>query len=231
MASLLVFGSINLDVAIPVPRLPALGETLIGGAAMLAPGGKGANQAHAARRFGADVALVGAVGDDALGPAALRQLAAAGVRLDGVRVLRDALTGVATIAVTAAGDNAIVVASGANDRVRADWVDDARLQAARLVLLQMEVPVDETLALARRARQLGRTVVLNLAPARALDALAFADVDWLVVNETELAALCAAQRVPAAPPREQAALVASRAGVRVVVTLGAAGACLAEPGG
>jgi len=231
MSSLLVFGSINFDVVIPVPRQPALGETLLGGAAVLAPGGKGANQAHAARLFGADVSLVGAVGDDAFAEPALRQLAIAGVSLDGVRRLPACATGVATIAVVAGGDNAIVVAPGANARVQADWVGDAALRAAQLVLLQMEVPVAQSIHLARRARRLGCAVVLNVAPAHSLDALDLGAIDWLVVNETELAQVAAALRLDAAPAREQAAVVAARAGVKVVVTLGATGASLALPEG
>jgi ribokinase len=231
MAPLLVFGSINLDISIRVPRLPTLGETVIGGAAVLAPGGKGANQAHAARLFGAEVALVGAVGDDAFASLALRLLADAGVDLAGVRVLPECTTGLATIAVPDGGDNSIIVAPGANERVRADWVDDAALQAARLLLLQMEVPVEESLRLARRAERLGCAVMLNLAPADSHEALDLSLVDWLVLNETELAQLAAALRLPASPARERAMLVATHAGVRVALTLGSAGACLALPEG
>jgi len=232
MAQLLVFGSINLDLSIPVPRLPALGETLLGSAALVAPGGKGANQAHAARLFGCDVQLFGAVGDDALRAPALRLLADAAVDLAGVRVLPGVSTGLASIVVTPGGDNAIVVSPGANGMARAEHVSDAALQAAQLVLLQMEVPVEQSLQLARRAKRFGCTVVLNLAPARALDTLDVAAVDWLVLNQTELAQLAAAWQLHAASPREQATLIATRRGLQVVLTLGAAGALLcARDGG
>lgn len=231
MAQLLVFGSINLDLSIPVPRLPALGETLLGDAALVAPGGKGANQAHAARRFGCDVALFGAVGDDVLRAPALRLLADAAVDLAGVRVVPGASTGLASIVVVPGGDNAIVVAPGANGQARADQVSDAALQRAALVLLQMEVPVEQSMLLARRAKRFGCTVLLNLAPVRSLEVLDFAAIDWLLLNETELAQLCAASQFGATLHREQAALVASRRGLNVVLTLGAAGALLCTPDG
>lgn len=231
MAQILVFGSINLDLSIPVPRLPALGETLLGDAALVAPGGKGANQAHVARLFGCEVKLFGAVGDDALRAPALRLLADAGVDLAGVRVMPGASTGLASIVVTPGGDNAIVVSPGANGMVRAEDVSDTALQAAQLVLLQMEVPVEQSLQLARRAKRLGCTVVMNLAPARSLETLDTAAIDWLVLNQTELAQLGAAWQLPAASPREQASLIATRRGACVVLTLGAAGALLCTPDG
>ena len=231
MTRLLVFGSINLDLGIPVQRLPAPGETLLGGAVLIAPGGKGANQAHAARRHGGVVALFGAVGDDSFGPPALRLLAEAGVDLAGVRRLHGMSTGIASICVTPDGDNAIVVSPGANGAVQADWVPEAALQAAQVVLLQMEVPVDASMQLARRAQQAGCCVVMNLAPAHALEAIDLRALDWLVVNRTELAALCAALALAGTSPRSQAALVAAAVGTGIVVTLGGEGALLCTPGG
>jgi len=231
MARLLVFGSINLDFSIPVPRLPSPGETLLGDAALVAPGGKGANQAHAARLYGCEVALFGAVGDDALAPPALRLLAEAGVDLDGVRRLAGTSTGIASICVTPDGDNAIVVSPGANGIVHADWVPDAALQAAHVVMLQMEVPVEASMQLARRARRAGCTVVMNLAPAHALDTIDMHALDWLVLNRTELASLCAALALPGPSPRSQASLVAMEVGVNVVLTLGSEGALLCTPDG
>ncbi|MCM5682892.1 ribokinase [Schlegelella sp. S2-27] len=231
MARLLVFGSINLDLSVPVPRLPGLGETLLGDATLMASGGKGANQAHAARRHGCEVALFGAVGDDTFGPPALRLLAEAGVDLAGVRRLGGTSTGIASIWVTPDGDNAIVVSPGANGAVQADWVPDAALQAAQLVLLQMEVPVSASMQLARRARQAGRTVVMNLAPAHALEAIDFRALDWLVLNRTELAMLCTALALPGTSPRSQALLVAAAVGISIVLTLGSEGALLCTPDG
>lgn len=228
MRPLLVFGSINLDLSLPVPRLPALGETLLGGAALLSPGGKGANQAHAARRYGADVRMAGAVGDDALADAALAGLKAAGVDLAGVRRRPGAATGVALIHVTPAGDNAIAVGPGVNAQVRAADVHDAALQGADL-LLQGEVPLVESMALARRARAAGARVTLNLAPAHEAAALDPLAIDRLVVNEVELQMLTGASDVGDAD--RQARRWAARHGVSVVVTRGAAGALLQRPDG
>lgn len=228
---LLVFGSINLDLSLPVPRLPALGETLLGGSALLSPGGKGANQAHAARRYGAEVRLVGAVGDDALADAALAGLKAAGVDLRGVRRRAGQATGVALIQVTPGGDNAIAVGPGANACLTAHDVDDAALQGADL-LLQGEVPMAASMALARRARAGGARVTLNLAPAHEAAALDPSAIDRLVVNEVELQMLTApdaAAETASAP--ERARRWTARHGVTVIVTHGAAGAALHPPDG
>jgi len=221
---LTVFGSINLDIAIRVARLPLPGETLLGSQAQVSPGGKGANQAHAACLFGAATRLIGAVGRDAFADAALQQLREAGVDLSGVRRLDDAATGLATIAVAGDGENSIIVAPGANGRVQADWVSPQQLGETRMLLLQMEVPVEQSMQLARRAREAGCHVVLNGAPMaepRAIDASA---VDSLIVNETELAQLCDAWHGLGVRPAEQAAWFAQHWRIRIVVTLGADGA-------
>ena len=226
MARILVFGSINLDITVSVPRLPALGETLLGSDALLSPGGKGANQAHAARRFGCDVALYGAVGDDKLGGDAMKLLSREGVDLDGVRTLAAVPTGVACIAVAPDGGNAIIVSPGANAHVRAGWVTPLAASQADVVLLQMEVPVAESMEVARVAKRLGRTVVLNLAPAGDLNTLDVDALDWLVLNETELEQLCMHLGVPPGLIDERAAHVASRWKTGVALTQGAAGAAL-----
>src|SRR6185369_6087177 len=136
-AMLTVFGSINLDIAVRVARLPLPGETLLGSQAQVSPGGKGANQAHAACLFGAATRLIGAVGRDAFADSALRHLREAGVDLSGVRQLDDADTGLATIAVAGGGENSIIVAPGANARVQAAWVSPQQLGETRMLLLQM----------------------------------------------------------------------------------------------
>ncbi|MFQ3623648.1 MAG: PfkB family carbohydrate kinase, partial [Acetobacteraceae bacterium] len=161
--TVLVFGSINLDLVFAVPRLPAAGETVLGPTLRLEPGGKGANQAVAAARDGATVALAGAVGRDPFAAPALAGLRAAGVDLSRVTAL-EAATGCAAIAVDPAGRNQILVAAGANLAARAAQVADRDLTAATVVVLQGECDPGETAALACRARRAGARIVLNLAP-------------------------------------------------------------------
>jgi ribokinase len=209
---ILVFGSTNIDVAVPVPHLPAAGETVLGGDYALLPGGKGANQALAARRAGAEVALAGAVGPDSFAAVALAGLERGGVDLALVRTV-ETPTGCALIMVGEGGENLIAVASGANREVRADQVPDALLGPRTLVLAQMEVPFAETHALIRRARARGGSCLLNLAPALPLDPAVLPELDILVANESEAASL---------GPEPDATARRLRRGL--VVTRGAAGA-------
>ncbi len=215
----LVFGSINVDLIARVAHLPRPGETVSGTAFAIAPGGKGANQALAARRAGADVALHGAMGDDAFAATALAGLAAAGVDLGGV-IRVDAPTGVALINVDAHGENAITVVAGANGRVRAAQVADAALHPDVTLLLQLEVPPGESEILARRARARGARVVLNGAPASPLPDSLLACVDVFVVNEGEAAFYAGA----ATEPARFSARWKERFGLATVLTLGPHGA-------
>jgi len=217
-----VFGSINLDLVARVARMPAPGETVSGSTFATLPGGKGANQALAARRAGADVALYGAVGRDSFAPVALANLAAAGVRLDGVMPV-DAGTGVALIHVDDRGENAITVVPGANARARATQVPDERLVAGNTLLLQLEVPMTEVEALATRARRAGARVVLNAAPAVRLPPALLRSVDVLVVNEHEASSYARALGVPE-DPMALVAYAQEQFGIAVVLTLGARGA-------
>jgi ribokinase len=209
---ILVFGSINVDVAVPVPHLPRPGETVIGGDYLLLPGGKGANQAVAARRAGAEVVIAGAVGDDGFAAVALAPLLAAGVDTGLVR-RTDRRTGCAAIMVADGGENIIAVASGANTAVRAEHVPQALLGPGTILVVQMEVPFHETAAMIRRARAAGAGVIVNLAPAHAMLAGLLAEIDIIVANETEAEIL--------GPDRAQIAAGLRRA---LVVTAGAAGA-------
>ncbi|HEY2540476.1 MAG TPA: ribokinase [Stellaceae bacterium] len=209
---ILVFGSINVDVIVPVPHLPRPGETVLGGAYSLLPGGKGANQALAACRAGADVAIAGAVGDDPFAPVALDPLRRAGIDTRLVRTV-DMPTGCATIMVGEGGENIIAVASGANAEVRCDQVPDAVLGPGLALVAQMEVPPAETAAMIRRVRAAGGSVVLNLAPALSLASGLLGEIDLVIVNEREATAL-GADPVP----------LAARLRQGLVVTRGAAGA-------
>ncbi|HEX3860934.1 MAG TPA: ribokinase [Stellaceae bacterium] len=185
---ILVFGSINIDVLVPVPHLPRPGETVLGGDYALLPGGKGANQALAARRAGAAVALAGAVGDDAFADIALAGLMAAGVDLALVRRVAGP-TGCAQIMVGGDGENLIAVASGANREVAAAEIPEARFGPATVAVLQMEVPPDQNRALLYRACAAGGRMLLNLAPAAPIERPLFGSIDILVANRGEAATL------------------------------------------
>jgi ribokinase len=221
-----VVGSANVDVICGVERLPDRGETVRAGSLALAPGGKGANQAVAARRLGAAVRLVAAIGDDALGRQLRAWLAAEGLGEDGIAVLPEATTGVATIAVEPDGANRILYGPGANDGLDAGLVA-AALAEERIdcMLGGFEVGDAALLAGARLARERGATTILNPSPPRELSADLVAAFDWFVVNESEFSSLRGRQ------PTDEA-LVAAGAewGCGVVATVGGAGACLATGG-
>jgi ribokinase len=185
---ILTFGSINADLIVPVPHLPRPGETVLGGSYELLPGGKGANQALAARRAGADVMLAGAVGRDSFAAIALASLRGEGID---TRLVRDVElpTGCAVIMVSSAGENTIAVAPGANAAVRCDWVPEELLDADTTLVVQLEVPPGETQALISRVRRCRGRCVLNLAPALPIDLGLLPDIDLLVVNESEALAM------------------------------------------
>lgn len=233
---LVVFGSINVDVIMRVPRHPGPGETVLGDECVFRPGGKGANQAVAAARAGASVAIFGAVGDDAFGQQLRDRLAAEKVDASGVATSNRS-TGCATVVVDAAGENAIAVAPGANFGAAGVMVPESRLGPEVIVLAQMEVPAAENWALLRRARDAGSRNLLNLAPAESVDEAALAaireTVDYLIVNRGEAAALASACLSEAAPadPAGLASALAAALGVAVVATLGGEGAVCALPNG
>ncbi len=209
---ILVFGSINVDVTVPVPHLPHPGETVLGGDYRLLPGGKGANQALAARRAGAEVVMVGAVGGDGFAAVALDPLRRAGIDTTLVRSLTRP-TGCATIMVGAEGENMIAVASGANMAVTAGLVPDALLGPRTILVAQLEVPPAETMAVVERAHNAGSFVLLNIAPAQPLRPERLAKIDLVVANQHEAAAI-----------GPQPAEIAARACCSLVVTAGAVGA-------
>lgn len=215
---ILVFGSLNIDLSFSPPHLPARGETVLSPSYRTGPGGKGLNQAVAAARAGAATAMFGRLGDDGFGARLRRTLAAEGIDASGVLAGR-LPTACATIAVDAEGHNQIIVGSGANGEATADQVPDRILTPAATLLLQLEVPVAESLALARRARAAGARVVLNAAPAALLPADALEAVDILVLNEVE-ATMLGGDGDPARAARR----LAQDAAATVVLTLGAAGA-------
>ena len=182
-----VVGSLNQDLVVRVRRLPAPGETVSGTDVERGPGGKGANQAVAAARWGARVRMSGAVGDDAAGAELVAGLAAAGVATEGVAVLAGVPTGTALIVVDAEGENTITLAPGANRRFEA--ADPGPVDA---VLAQLKVPVEQITAVFERVRARGVRCFLNAAPAPVVDERVralLAVTDVLIVNESEASAL------------------------------------------
>ena len=227
---IVVFGSINIDIVIQVDALPRAGETVLSGVYNLYPGGKGANTAVAAARAGADTMLFGQVGRDGFAEQSLVMLREAGVGLDGVDI-SDRPTGCATIWVDSGGENAIVVASGANLDARSAQVPDAAFGPETLVALQMEVPVGENWAIIERAKAAGSRVLLNLAPAGMVPETVLRSVDYLVTNEIEAAMLAGELGLDAGQPTRVPRLLAQRYGLTCIVTLGGAGALAFGPQG
>ena len=221
-----VLGSLNMDISVTVPRLPEPGATVLGSAARFTPGGKGANQAVAAARLGASVRMAGCVGDDDFGRRLLAALRDEGVNADDVLVTANAPTGLAMISVDHAGENIITVAPGANHEVAGEQVAAATGHGDGILVICAEIPVPAiTSALTRAGR-----CILNLAPAPpGAAAIVAAGVDWLVVNETEAAAVLG-RPVSGLAEAGQAAAALITAGARhAVVTAGAHGAALAGP--
>lgn len=225
-AHIVVVGSLNMDLVIRAPRHPRPGETLTGGPFLTIPGGKGANQAVAAARLGAQVTMIGKVGADGFGQALTDNLAAAGVNVTHITRAAEA-TGVALITVSAAGENTIVLAPGANGAVTPEDVRarEAVIRGADALLLQLEVPLATVTAAAEIAASHKVPVILNPAPAQPLPAELLRRVTYLIPNEHEAALLAG---------RDGGDPVALAEGVRalgprsVVVTLGAAGSLVLD---
>ena len=229
---LTVLGSLNMDISVTVPELPGPGATVLGGGAAFAPGGKGANQAVAAARLGGAagqaVRMVGCLGDDDFGRALRSALAAEGVDDHAVRTVAGAPTGIAMITVDQAGENIITVAPGANRAVGEAEV--AAAVAAGVLVISAEIPAEAILAVLTAARSAPETgpaplTVLNLAPAPPeAGRLVAAGPDWLVVNESEAAAVLGRPVSGLASAARAAADLGAAGARRAVVTAGAAGA-------
>jgi len=177
-----------MDLVVRAPRFARPGETIAGDAFVTVHGGKGANQAVAARRLGGSVAMVGGVGEDAFGAAMAQGLADEGIDVLHVGVRGGSPSGVALITVSADGENTIIVVAGANGTLTTDDVQLAKqaIESAAVLVMQLEIPMDVVRAAASLAHDAGCTVVLNAAPAVVLPDALLSHVDYLIVNETEL---------------------------------------------
>jgi ribokinase len=224
---IVVVGSINMDLVVRAPRLPNLGETIIGSDFHTFPGGKGANQAVAAARLGGTVKMIGRVGGDSFGETLLETIARD--RVDPSYIIQDAeaATGVAFITVDSNGQNTIVVASGANAKLTPEDIDAAKeaFVGAAILLLQLESPLNAVNHAIELARLYGAQVVLNPAPAQLLDVDFLSKVNYLVPNQTELALMTGMDSIPNAVKSLEALGLK-----RVIVTLGGDGVLVVEEG-
>lgn len=232
MNRVVVIGSLNMDLVTNAGKIPAPGETVIGGDLRTVPGGKGANQAVAAARAGAQVCMVGHVGDDVFAGRLLAGLDADGIDHAHVTPVAGA-SGVALIVVDRDGQNSIVVAPGANGHVTPDDIDAAReaIAGADVMLLQLEIPLESVVHAAALGKAHGLTVILNPAPAQELPAELLANVDLLIPNESETATLTS---LPTSDIDEMRAAVAELRGRGVgaiIITMGSQGALLADGAG
>jgi ribokinase len=224
--TVVVLGSVNVDLVVTVDRLPGAAETVVGGSFARHHGGKGANQAVAAARLGADVSFVGAVGDDEFGADARRNLANEGIDVAGLAVLDGAQTGVALIVVDDAGENQIAVASGANHGFDGSiWGGRPEPSSTDVFLSCLEVGLDALVAGAERYAAADALVVVNPAPAVELPAALIATRPILVPNEGEALTLTGES-----DPVTAARVLAARTGAPVVVTLGSMGAVVVQEG-
>ncbi|HEY9133117.1 MAG TPA: ribokinase [Dyella sp.] len=225
MTRVVVVGSINMDLVTLAPRFAAPGETLLGERFVTLQGGKGANQAVAAARLGAEVAMVGAIGDDAFGAQLYEGLAREGVALDHLHRIDDCGSGTASITV-AGGENAIVIVPGANARLTPAHVERATDAIARAdaVLVQLESPLETVEATLRLGSKLGKPVILNPAPAQPLPPEWLELARFVTPNEHELAILLGADA--SEDPRE----LIRRIPCPIVMTRGAEGAWYRDGG-
>ncbi|MFO0891488.1 MAG: ribokinase [Isosphaeraceae bacterium] len=235
MPRVIVFGSSNTDMTVRVPDLPGAGQTVLGGEFAISPGGKGANQAVAARRAGGDVVFIAAVGDDDLGRQALAGYRGEGIVVDHIKIVPETASGVALIFVGRDGENMIAVAPGANHALSPPDIDrlpDTLFRSGDVLLAGLEIPIPTAIRAMRRGKAAGMTVVLNPAPAPSL-------------SQTEVEVLLSVADI-ATPNRVEALMLAGTGGGgrpdpagcarrllalgprAVLVTLGAEGCLVAE---
>ncbi|NRA52771.1 MAG: ribokinase [Gammaproteobacteria bacterium] len=232
MSKLVVLGSVNADHVLEVATFAQPGETLLGHGYRIIPGGKGANQAVAAARLGADIAFIACVGDDAFGHQMIKDFSADGIDTHAVMVEKNQLTGVAMIQVAATGENSICIAAEANSCLTPQRLapHHALIENANILLMQLETPIATIEAAAKIAHQAGTQVVLNPAPAQQLSDQLLALVDMITPNETE-AQILTGIKVVDMDSAQTAANVLHDKGINLVlITLGSEGVWLSQAG-
>lgn len=227
-----VIGSNMMDLISHIERMPNMGETIPAVAFDMGYGGKGANQAVAAARLGADVVMVSKVGDDLFGPGVIENMRKNGLDTTHVTTAPGHQSGVAPIFVDRAGQNAILIIKDANDCLTPEDVDRAEedLRGCSLLLMQLEIHIDTVYHCLRRAREWGIPVVLNTAPFVPLDLEKLQGVDYIIPNEHELAALLDEPLASLEAVEEGAQRLQKTTGGSVIVTLGSKGSLLVDGG-
>jgi ribokinase len=230
--SVVVVGSLSMDFTAQAERLPRLGETVMGTGFLMVPGGKGNNQAITCARLGAAVTMIGCVGADAFGEAVLKRCTEEGVDVSGILALPDSGTGIAHITVDAAGQNAITIVPAANSRLTPEMVLAAqgKFAGAKVVLVQLEIPLAAVRAALHMGRRAGALTILNPAPAAQLPAETLDLVDLCVPNETEAASLVGREVDSLDSVREAARVLLEGGPRQVVITLGERGSFYTDGG-
>lgn len=229
MGKLLIVGSLNMDMVIDIDTMPKPGETLFGKKLSLIPGGKGANQAYACGKLGADVSMIGAVGKDENGSKLLSNLKSVGVDTSGVQVLEHTVSGTAVITVNSEGENSIIVIPAANYELNEEHIKKHRnlIEECDIVVLQLEIPMETVIYVAELAKSLHKLVILDPAPApKILPGRLIQNVDIMKPNETELQTLTGMPTATTEQIVEAAGSLLKKGIDKVVVTVGSKGTVL-----
>ena len=228
MKKILVVGSLNMDYSIKTSKMPNVGETVLGKEYTLNPGGKGANCAYALGRFGANISMLGMVGLDENGKILKNNLKEVNVNDKNIKEINDS-TGVAFVTVDDDGDNSIIVISGANSKVDKSFIDEniSLIKDSDIIVMQLEIPIDTVLYVSKLAKEYGKTVILDPAPARNdLPLELYKNIDIIKPNETEVLTLTGKDDIG------NASLDLIEKGCKnVIVTLGSEGSLLVTKDG
>ncbi|WP_321329397.1 ribokinase [uncultured Ilyobacter sp.] len=226
MGKILVVGSINMDLVTRASKSPRIGETILGKDFKQIPGGKGANQAVAVARLGSDVSLIGMVGEDSFGDTLLSVIKKDGVDISGVGRCRDRSTGIATIVVDDDANNSIIVVPGANFEIEKEDIDaNIKLyENSEIVVHQLETPLDIVEYSLKISKKLGKTTILNPAPAKAMSDEIIKNVDYLIPNETELELLSGVPVKTKEDILKACRKIMTKGVKKLIVTLGSKGA-------
>ncbi|MCP4310111.1 MAG: ribokinase [Bacteroidetes bacterium] len=231
MKKILVVGSSNTDLIIKVPEIPRPGETLLGGEFMTFPGGKGANQAVAVARAGGDVVFIAAVGDDSYGTDAVKGYKLDNINTEDVKICKGVPSGIAMITISAQGENAITVASGANAKLLPDDLDEAEeaFVEADYMLVQLETPLETVAKAIHLCGELNTRVILNPAPAAELSDEILSGAHIITPNETEAERLTGIRVEGEGDALKAASALHARGVNTVIITLGSEGAFVSDP--